>query len=77
MYSPSTMHPDHPRWGEFRARLDAVERCTKTTEHARALLATMDGIDVNASLFALRELGGYCDCAILYDVEEGTRRVAC
>jgi len=66
MASPSTMRPGHPRWREFRELLSGVDRCNRTIEHARAILAAMDGIDVGASLLALRELGGYCDCAILY-----------
>jgi len=36
----------------------------------------MDGVDVDASLLALRGLGGYCDCAILYDIEEEARQRA-
>jgi hypothetical protein len=68
------MHPEHPRWSEFRARLNEVLRCRRTTEHARAILETMDGIDAGASLLALRELGGYCDCAILYDLCEDSHR---
>jgi hypothetical protein len=70
------MHPGHPRWREFLTKLDAVPRCTKTTDNARAILATLDGVDVDRSLRVLHELGGYCDCAILYDVEEGSQ-VAC
>ena len=68
MPGSSTLLPGHPRWGEFVSRLSAVERCDKTTEHARAVLAGMGDIDVGASLLALRELGGYCDCSILYDL---------
>lgn len=69
MDSYSSMQPDHPRWREFLARLEAVPRCSRTTEHTRAILATMDGVDVARSLEVLRELGGHCDCAILYDLE--------
>ena len=69
MNSGSIMQPQHPRWTEFLTRLDAVPRCTRTTENARTILAGMPELDVDRSLCALRELGGYCDCAILYDVD--------
>jgi hypothetical protein len=64
----SIMRPEHPLWSEFQARLSRVDRCRQTTENARAILESMGGIDVASSLTALRELGGCCDCAILYDV---------
>jgi hypothetical protein len=62
------MTPDHPLWPEFLARLEMADLCHRTTEHSRAILDTMPGIDVAASLRALRELGGYCDCSIRYDI---------
>jgi hypothetical protein len=64
----STMSPLHPRWGEFLERLDQADLCHRTTEHSRAILESLRGVDVAASLRALREMGGYCDCAICYDV---------
>jgi hypothetical protein len=72
----STMQPHHPKWRELLVRLEAVKLCRRTTEHTRAILASMDGVDVDASLLALRKLGGYCDCAILYDIEEEAPRRA-
>jgi hypothetical protein len=74
MDANSIMRPGHPRWREFLARLDAIPRCTKTTENAQVILATMQEVDVDRSLSALRELGGCCDCAILYDVEGASTR---
>jgi hypothetical protein len=68
MFSFTTMTPDHPRWSELIARLEQVERCARTTANARAIMESMGGIDVAASLEALRRLGGLCDCSILYDV---------
>lgn len=77
MESDTVMRPGHPRWREFLDRLDAVPRCTRTTENARAILGTMPGVDVARSMYTLRELGGYCDCAILYDVDaDGSTRAA-
>jgi hypothetical protein len=68
MFMSAIMRPDHPLWSEFHSRLNRVDRCRQTTEHARAILETMSGIDVAQSLNALREIGGTCDCAILYDL---------
>jgi hypothetical protein len=64
------MTPDHPQWGEFVDALAQSARCHQTTEHAQAVLESMRDIDVGRSLMALRELGGTCDCAILFDLRE-------
>jgi hypothetical protein len=64
------MVPGHPRWCEFLSELGKAQRCTRTTDHAERLLSRMQGIDLHASLFALHELGGKCDCAILFDLLE-------
>jgi len=70
MFSFTTMTPEHPRWGELIARLEKVERCARSTANARAIMESMGGIDITASLEALRRLGGVCDCSILYDVAD-------
>jgi hypothetical protein len=62
------MVPGHPRWCEFLDELSKASRCARTTEHARAVLVAMEGVDASASLRALQELGGTCDCAILFDL---------
>ena len=62
------MVPGHPRWCEFLSELSKAQRCAMTTHHAEELLSRMQGIDPHASLRALRELGGKCDCAILFDL---------
>ena len=67
------MVPEHPRWPEFLAELSRAQRCHRTTEHAEAVLASMPGMDVAGSLAALRELGGLCDCTILFDLYEPVR----
>lgn len=68
MKSERILTPWHPRWSEFTARLQQASRCRKTTEHAHAALVAMDDLDVSASLRALAELGGECDCTILFDL---------
>lgn len=72
MNGPPIMSPQHPRWPELLARLDEVERCQRTTAHTRAILEGMGGIDVAASMRALRSLGGDCDCAIRFDLNRGS-----
>lgn len=62
------MVPGHPRWREFIAQLSKVERCDRTTAHAREVLGRMSGVDVERSLRALERMGGYCDCAIVFDL---------
>jgi hypothetical protein len=75
MRSLSAMTPNHPLWPEFLERLERADLCHRTTEHSRAILETMSGVDVQASLRALRALGGYCDCSIRYDVDEARSRL--
>jgi len=74
MVDPVIMTPTHPRWSEFIGRLSRAAVCLHTADHARALLGEMPGIDVEGSLCALRELGGDCDCEIVYGVAETGRR---
>ena len=64
----AVMTPADPRWDEFLVRLRQAKHCIRTTQYARAALEAMPGVDVAASLLALRELGGLCDCAILYGI---------
>ncbi len=70
MHMRSTMSPQHPRWTELLHRLDQTKRCLRTTAHTRAILETMEGIDVAVSLQALADLGARCDCAILYGLSD-------
>lgn len=70
--------PQHPRWREFCQRLhealgggpsgcnggdDAVAH-----EGARAILSTMEEVDLEGSLTWFREEGGECDCEILLNI---------
>lgn len=77
----------HPRWKEFRERLDGPEgcafrkdaegktvwRCDHTHKHATKILRAM-GCDVPTSLSFFRENGGYCDCEVLFNVERRRRK---
>ena len=61
--------PSSRRWSEFLSQLSLRWRCFGTTEHARAVLTGMPGVDVDASLRELALLGGSCDCAIEHDLD--------
>jgi hypothetical protein len=62
--------PSHEGWIEFVDELSRALICTGTTMNARRLLARMHGIDVEGSLEALRQLGGRCDCEIVYELAQ-------
>lgn len=78
----SVMTPKHPRWREFRDRLEGPEgcafrkdasdktvwRCDHTHKLATKILRAM-GCDVPTSLSSFRERGGYCDCEVIFNVE--------
>lgn len=62
--------PGHARWAEFLDSLAAADRCRRTTEHARRTLERIPDVDVEATLAALAERGGRCDCSILFGLDE-------
>ncbi|MCL6560899.1 MAG: DUF2695 domain-containing protein [Firmicutes bacterium] len=78
------MTPRHPRWKEFRSRLEGPEGCDfKVDENgkftfrckggddksfAEAILKTMPDIDIPKSLEYFEKHGGFCDCKILLNV---------
>ena len=68
MGSERIMTPDNRLWPIFLAQLSRVPMCLGTTKYARAVLAELPGIDVQASLDALADLGGTCDCQIELDI---------
>ena len=45
----------------------------KDKSKATAILRTMPNIDVTASLAFFEEHGGFCDCEIAFNVEDGYR----
>ncbi len=80
------MTPEHPLWAEFIERLSGPEGCDfrkdengktvwkckggRDKSRARAILATMPGIDVKRSLVYFEAQGGHCDCEILFNVSD-------
>lgn len=77
-----TMTPEHQRWAEFCERLAGPEGCDFTEDgkwkchggtdkrFATAILTDMGGVDIPATLRFFEENGGYCDCEILFNVDE-------
>lgn len=68
MHGNDVMMPDHPRWIEFIGALSKAPICVRTTENARRVLEAMGGMNVAASLEALRLLKGRCDCEIVFEL---------
>ena len=62
------IRPGCTRWPEFLSELGRAHRCRGTTEHARAVLSRMPGVDVEGSLRELARLGATCDCMIELDL---------
>ncbi len=77
------MRPAHWRWNEFVRRLEGPEGCDFRREngrtvwnctglvdrpHSRAVLETMEGIDVEGSLRYFSAHGGHCDCEVVFNV---------
>jgi hypothetical protein len=63
------MTPDHPKWTEFMNRLWAGRLpCCHNHHMSRAILADFD-VDIERSIAYLREHGGYCDCEVLFNVD--------
>jgi hypothetical protein len=70
--------PQSPRWNDFISLLDdAVTACGCTSGRqrrlARGIMAQMGGINIEASLIFFDSHGGFCDCEIIFNVEESDR----
>ncbi len=80
----AVMTPAHPQWQEFVGRLAGPEGCNFRQERgqfvfdcdgepsrpkASALLWDYD-VDVEASLAYFEEHGGFCDCEVVFNVEQ-------
>jgi hypothetical protein len=67
MQMPEVLTPKSPRWERFIAMLESMECCDgdagpKVHRHAKAAMAAMGDIDIEASLAFFMSNGGYCDC---------------
>tara|TARA_B100000315_G_C14573121_1_gene586625 strand:- start:1020 stop:1433 length:414 start_codon:yes stop_codon:yes gene_type:complete len=79
------MTPFNPRWEEFQDRLLGAEGCRvhdkpngkvsmtcngwNGKSKAKVILQSMEGIDVMGSLDFFEQHAGFCDCEILFNVE--------
>lgn len=79
--SLSVMFPAHPRWPEFIERLSGPEGCDfsergsvcsggNDKHFALAILGDMGDIDIEASIALFEENCGFCDCEIIFNVED-------
>lgn len=72
------MTPEHPKWNEFTLMLDGPEgvnrqgdtwHCRNDLSGARAILESMGGFDLDASLQYFNDNGAACDCEILLNID--------
>ena len=76
------MNPAHLYWDPFCDKLlDSLEgfvrgRCKGNYYYTTAILKDFPGIDVDGSLKAFEEHGGFCDCQILSNIDKNFVRAA-
>ena len=61
--------PSHKYWKALCFRL-SQSQCKHDFRNTEKILKSLPNIDVEESLNLYRELGGFCDCEILLNVEE-------
>ena len=66
---------DGPEGCDFREQepgnvMSITCECNGTKGHAVAILEKMGGVNIDKSLAFFEEHGGFCDCEILYNVED-------
>ena len=72
LFKAPVMTPRHKRWQEFYNLLALQARhCAGTRDRplAHAVLASMGGFDIKASLAYFDNHGGYCDCEIVLNMQ--------
>jgi hypothetical protein len=72
--------PDHQRWSELKSKLNEIlftyidnklySRCKGDLRYSIRILKSMGNIDVEKTLKFFRKHHGYCDCEILFNVED-------
>jgi hypothetical protein len=65
--------PVHPRWRDFAEQLSKAldcDPCDHDHRRARRVMAEMGGFDIDASLAYFEAHGGYCDCEIMFNVDD-------
>lgn len=61
--------PSHKYWRALGTRLSHTQ-CQHDLRNTEKILKSLPNIDVQESLNLYLELGGFCDCEILLNVEE-------
>ena len=76
------MTPENSRWEEFTSRLGSPEGCDfqerggwvcsskMDRPFATAILEKMGNIDIEQTMEYFNNHGGFCDCEILFNVDE-------
>ena len=65
--------PSHKYWKALCIRLSHTP-CQHDLRNTVKILKSLPNIDVEESLNLYLELGGFCDCEILFNVEEGWKK---
>ena len=65
--------PSHKYWKALCIRLSHTP-CQHDLRNTEKILKSLPNIDVEESLNLYLELGGFCDCEILFNVEEGWKK---
>lgn len=82
------MTPAHPKWKAFMTKLKGEEGCNfqkdeqgprwlcaNTFEFTKAILSKhFPQVDIEKSLKSFQSHGGYCDCEIVFNVENSFKR---
>ena len=73
--------PESPLWWGFRTRLSRAllgnegrgtsSNCKHDLSQTVKILKSLPGIDVDETIQLFMELGGFCDCEVLMNVEYG------
>jgi hypothetical protein len=88
MTTPELLTPDNVRWtgfcnlliaalagtGDDISDTDLMRGCDNTLKQSEQILRAMGGVDVDLTLDYFEDRGGYCDCEVLFNVENGHAR---
>jgi hypothetical protein len=76
--------PSHKYWRALRYRLDQMVNthvegkpqfnCKHDLSNTRKILKSLPKIDVEGTIQQYQELGGYCDCEVLMNVESNWKK---
>lgn len=65
------MNFNHPKWDNFIIALSyAIEECDHSHSYTKRTLRYFGQIDIEKSIEFLKSKGGYCDCEVMFNVEQ-------